>query len=185
MNPEDFVEIGYISKAHGLTGELKIVFDVHDMEEYADLPVLYLGKEGENIQPYIVEYLSMQTTNQFLVAFTSIKDRISAENLHGYTIYFPKEELPPLEEGHFYYYQVIGFKVNDKEKGLLGEITGFIDGNVQDVMVMDHQGYEVLIPVVDHIVGLADFDKKRVEVDLPEGLLELYMGLDDEEDDEA
>ncbi|MEO0894919.1 MAG: ribosome maturation factor RimM [Bacteroidota bacterium] len=184
MNPEDFVEIGYISKAHGIKGEVRAVFDVYDLLEYLDSPIFVLGKKGKNLQPYVVEAFKVQTAEQSILKFQGIASRNDAEGLVGYTLFYPEEELPALEEGHFYYFEVIGFTVVDEEKGKLGTVQAFADGPVQDVLIMEYQGHEVLIPVVDHIVGLADFEKEEVSVNLPEGLLALYMGIDDQEEEE-
>ena len=66
----------------------------------------------------------------------------------------------------------------DKSRGKLGKVKDFADGSAQDVMIMRYQNKDVLIPVVDQVVGLADFEKKEVYVDLPDGLLEVYLGID-------
>ena len=62
----------------------------------------------------------------------------------------------------------------DEQLGALGTVRDFADGAANDILIMDYQGKEVLIPVVDHMVGKADFDAKTITTNLPEGLLEAY-----------
>lgn len=184
MIREACVEIGYISKAHGLEGELKATLDVHDMEEYLDVPVLYLAHEKGPLRPYAVEVFHVMDKKHVLLTLTEVDDRPEAEALVGQSIFFPQEDLPPLAEGHFYFFQVIGFRVEDATMGTLGTIQDFASGGSQDVMIMDYEGHEVLIPVVDEIVGLADFDKKVVFTQLPEGLVDMYLGRDEDDGDD-
>jgi len=48
-------------------------------------------------------------------------------------------------------------------------------------MAMDYEGGEVLIPIIEEFVGLADHGARSISVNLPEGLIELYVGADEEE----
>ncbi|MEL6696660.1 MAG: ribosome maturation factor RimM [Bacteroidota bacterium] len=176
MHRSDCVEIGYVAKAHGLKGEVKIILDVHDTQEYRDIPLIFLGKGDKPLKPYQIESFHHHKQKEFLLAFVGVDTREASEDLVGHALYFPIEELPPLEDGHFYYFQVIGFDVVDKERGKLGTVRDFADGAAQDVLIMTYQGKDVLIPVVEPVMGLADFEKKAVYVDLPDGLLEVYLG---------
>ena len=187
MQRSDCVEIGYISKAHGLKGEVRAVFDVYDLSEYLEVEQLYLAKKGEPLRPYAVERLRIHqpAKGEMILLLQEVKSRDEAEALKGSTLYFPESELPELEEGHFYFFEVIGYQVVDATRGPLGTIKYFQDGTAQDLLVMDYQGQEVMIPIADEIVGFADHEAQTVAVDLPNGLLELYLGLEDEEDDDA
>ena len=88
-----------------------------------------------------------------------------------------------MPEGHFYYFQVIGFTIEDEVQGTLGTVSEFYDGAGQDVMGMAYEGQEVLIPVADEIVLRADLQAKKVFTRLPEGLIDLYLGKDEEEEE--
>ena len=49
---------------------------------------------------------------------------------------------------------------------------------------MRYQGQEVLIPVVDELVSHADPAKQQVYVNLPDGLLDVYLKPTSREQDE-
>ena len=175
MKKEDCVELGYIAKAHGLNGEVKAVFDVHDIDEYQKVKTLYLSKKDSPLQAIEVKSLQVKTDKMAHITFKGFQYRDQGEALVGSTIFYPLENLPELPEGHFYYFDVIGFDVIDKQLGQLGKVKEFISGPAHDIMVMDYQDKEVLIPVTDDIVIQADKDKSLIHTHLPEGLLEIYL----------
>ncbi|MEM9987604.1 MAG: ribosome maturation factor RimM [Bacteroidota bacterium] len=176
----DCIEMGYISRAQGLKGEVRAVLDVYYLREYLAVKMLHLAKKEADLAPVEVEKLRIHqpSKGEVVIKFKGIDDRNQAEELKGSTLFFPEAELPELPEGHFYFFEVIGYRVIDVDQGELGTVKDFLDGGAQDLLVMDYQGKEVLIPMQDEIVGLADHTAKTIEVALPAGLLELYSGED-------
>ncbi|MEO0473963.1 MAG: ribosome maturation factor RimM, partial [Bacteroidota bacterium] len=168
------IQLGYIGKAHGLRGEVKATFDVQDLLDYQKEETFYIGKKGGPIRPVKVKNFRVQSNSQAVLHLAESDDRDTADALRGHTIYFPIAQLKPLSDGHYYYFQVIGFQVIDVNLGPLGTVQDFADGAANDILIMDYQGKEVLIPVVDHIVGMADFESQSIQTNLPAGLLEAY-----------
>jgi 16S rRNA processing protein RimM len=175
IKKEDCVELGYIAKAHGLKGEVKAVFDVHNIDEYRKVKTLFLAKKDADLKPFEVKRFDIKTDKMAYIRFKDFQYRDQAEDLTGSTIFFPLELLPELPEGHFYYFDVIGFKVQDQQLGDLGEVAEFISGPAHDILVMIYQGKEVLIPMTDKIVLRAEKDKALIITNLPEGLLDIYL----------
>lgn len=176
MKKDQCVEIGYISKAHGLNGEVKAVFDVHDLAEYLSIKELYLSKKDNPLRSESIEYFHPLTESVGLLKLKGINYRDQAEELKGTTLFFPIEDLPQLEDGRFYYFQIIGFEVRDKNLGTLGTIKEAIDTGSQDILIMEYLNQEVMIPVVEEFVLEADMDNQLLHTNLPDGLLELYTG---------
>lgn len=175
MTKEDCINIGYISKAHGVRGDLRAVFDVHDLREYVKRKSFWFAKKDGPLVEGKLTFFRPQQKMEVLIHLEGVEDRNAAENWVGSTLYIPAEELPKLKDGHFYYFQVIGFTVMDEQLGALGTVRDFADGSAQDIMVMDYQDKEVLIPMTDTFVGKADFEKKLIYTNLPEGLVEAYL----------
>jgi 16S rRNA processing protein RimM len=181
MDKSQCIQLGYIAKAHGIKGEVKAVFDVHDLNEYRRVKTLYLARGNDPLRPYQVEKLRVHNQKEIILTLAESQDRETADLLRGSTIYYPEADLPALPPGHFYYFQVIGYRVVDAQRGPLGRVKDFLDGTSHDFMAMAYQGKEVLIPITDAFVGLADHEAQTIAVDLPEGLVELYTGADEEE----
>lgn len=175
MTREEYVELGYIEKSHGLKGEVKAKFDVHSISEYLERKTFYLAKKDQPIQKMKVKRMKQIGQGQVIMKFQGINYRDEADTLKGSTLYFPEKELPELEEGQFYYFQVIGYEVEDESHGRLGKVTNIIETSAQDVLVMEYKEKEVLIPMTEQFVKRADHDAKLMLTAMPEGLLEFYL----------
>lgn len=176
MNRSDCVELGHFAKAHGLEGELRANVDVYDIMEYSEAKLLYVGKEKDQLKPIRIDHFLPQTDKYALVRVNGVSDRVGAEAFVGMGIFYPKDLLPKLEEGHFYFHEVIGFEVEDAEEGVIGELKEILDLPNNELLQVDHQGKEVLIPMKDDILLGVDKKARKIHVQLPPGLLELYVG---------
>ena len=83
--------------------------------------------------------------------------------------------LPKLEGNKFYFHEVIGFEVEDKRLGIVGEIQSINDTTAQPLFEVLNDGIEILIPMIDHFLVKIDRENKKVIMDLPEGLIEMYL----------
>lgn len=173
MTKDNCFELGKITKTHGVRGEVILWLDVDFPEDYEDLESVFLDVKGELV-PFFMETFRL-SGNRAIVQFEDIDTFEKAEGLINLQAYLPLEELPELDDDQFYYHEIIGFQVIDKNKGELGTVYTVHAMQAQDLLVMDYQGKEVLIPVIPEIVLNAEKDKKILNVNLPEGLLEVYL----------
>ena len=173
MTKDNCFELGKITKTHGLKGEVVLWLDVDFPEDYEDLESIFLDVKGELV-PYFMESYRL-SGNRAIVQFEDIDTFEKAEELVNLEAYLPLEELPELEDDQFYYHEIIGFQVKDKNLGDLGVVQTVHSMQAQDLLVMDYKSKEVLIPVIPEIVLEADKVAKVLNVNLPEGLLEVYL----------
>lgn len=173
MTKEDCFELGKITKTHGLKGEVILWLDVDFPEDYEDLESLFLEVKGELV-PYFIENYRL-SGNRAIVHFEDIDSFEKAENLVNLQAFLPLDELPELDNDQFYYHEIIGYQIVDKNLGNLGTVQTVHSMQAQDLLVMDYKGKEVLIPVIDEIVLKAEKEQKILHVSLPEGLLEVYL----------
>jgi 16S rRNA processing protein RimM len=185
MTIDDCFVLGYLTKAHGLAGELQALFDVDDLSQYENIDTLWVERFGSLI-PYKVEYVHplMHKRNRVIVKLAGIDHIDQAETLAKSKLYLPLSMLPPLEgENAFYYHEVIGFQIIDEERGALGTVNTIYDLESNALISMIYRGKEVLIPIHDAFILRVDRDKQSLHVRLPEGLLEVY--LESNQDEEA
>jgi 16S rRNA processing protein RimM len=173
MTKEDCFELGKITKTHGLKGEVVLWLDVDFPEDYEDLESVFLDQKGELV-PYFIETYRL-SGNRAIVQFEDIDTFEKAEGLINLQAFLPLEELPELGNDQFYYHEIIGFQIVDKQLGVLGTVQTVHSMQAQDLLVMDYKSKEVLIPVIPEIVLEADKEAKILNVNLPEGLLEVYL----------
>ena len=190
MTLDETYQLGYIIKTHGLRGHVVAHFDVDDATAYQKLKTVYLALAATptKLVEHAVEKVQPQPGAKVLLKLRGI-DRIEdAELLRGSGLHLPLTELPELAADQFYFHDVIGFTVVDENLGELGTVENFYELPQQDMLAMRYQGQEVLIPVVDELVSHADKEKKQIYVNLPDGLLDVYLkpsSRDRDEPDEA
>lgn len=173
MELDDYFEVGYIIKTHGLKGEVGVHLDVANPQDYADVDGFLLPINGELI-PYFIERIRING-DKAIVKFEGI-DRIEeAQPLVKKTIYMPEDQLDELEEDEFYYHDIIGHNVVDEKLGTLGIVSTVYTQAHQDLLSMTYKEKEVLIPISPEHVHKADHSKKELYVSLPDGLLEIYL----------
>ncbi|UOQ65372.1 ribosome maturation factor RimM [Hymenobacter volaticus] len=186
MTLDDCYLLGSIGKPHGLKGFVVAFLDVDDLDAYRKVKsvLLEMPTAPGKLTTYEVEKLQPQAENRALLKLKGI-DRIEeAEPLRNAKLYRPLEALPQLEEDQFYFHDVIGFTVVDEQLGQLGVVETFYELPQQDLLAMRYQGQEVLIPVVDELISRADQAGKKLYVQLPEGLLDVYLTPPSRERDE-
>ncbi|GAA4000165.1 ribosome maturation factor RimM [Hymenobacter fastidiosus] len=186
MTIDDCYQLGSIGKTHGLKGFVVAFMDVDDLDDYRKLKSVYLelpfapGK----LTAYDVEKLQLQVENRALLKLKGFDTIEAAEPLRNAKLYRPLTELPALQDDQFYFHDVIGYTVIDETLGELGIVETFYEMPQQDLMGMRYKGQEILIPVVDELILHADQDAKKIFVNLPEGLLDVYLTPSSREKDE-
>jgi 16S rRNA processing protein RimM len=183
MEKENCYLVGYIVRTHGLKGELSIFLDVDYPEDYQEIDSVFVEIKGQLV-PYIITHINILQKAKAIVKLESVDNIDTAQSLVGSSLYLPEDVLDELEDGGFYYHQIMGYTIVDSALGKLGTVKTIYTPNAQDLIAMDFEGNEVLIPVVDEIVDKADHEAKEIYVTLPEGLLDIYKNDDKEPDDE-
>lgn len=170
---EDCFYIGKIVKKHGFKGEVVLRLDTDIPEAYQDMESLFLQRAGAMI-PFFIQRSSL--SGVFLrVKFEGVDTEAEAEHLLRCEAYLPMDCLPELDEGQFYYHEVAGYRAVEAASGAeIGLIQRVDDRSPQALFVIEHQGREVLVPVVDDFIEKVDKKNRKIRLRLPEGLLDLY-----------
>ena len=171
MKKEDCYYLGRIVKPFSYKGELVLFFDVDNIYEYEGLEYVYIEINNRLVK-YNIETFRLHG-NKVVVTFEDLSPE-EANVLVGKELYLPLSFLPELKGNQFYFHEVIGFEVIDKEKGNIGKIKEFIDTN-QTIMIIENGEKEILIPVVDEVIDRLDRDAKTMYITAPDGLIDIYL----------
>ena len=174
MRKEDCFYLGHISRKHGYKGEIIAVFDTDNNEKYRNVESILVDYHQELV-PFFIEEVSQNSKGHFILRFEDIDSEEDAEKLVGKELYLPLELLPKLSGKAFYFHEVIGLEIIDKEKGLVGKCSGVIDQTSQPLFQIDCNGTEILIPAVDEFIESIDRENKKIYLNAPEGLIDLYL----------
>lgn len=174
MRKEDCFYLGKIAKKFSFKGEVLVYLDTDEPELYENLESVFV-EYNKHLVPFFIESSSLHKNDFLRVHFEDINSETDAENLLGSDLYLPLNMLPKLSGNKFYFHEVIGFQVEDKRLGNVGEIQSINDTTAQPLFEVTKDGVEILIPMIDHFLVKVDRENKKVIMDLPEGLIEMYL----------
>lgn len=173
MRIEDCFYLGNFVGKYSFKGELLLKLDSNDPTIIKKLDTLFIDS-GMGLVPYFIEKIKLHKSHLLRLKLEGINTEQGADALLKKSVYLPLELLPPLTGNTFYYHEIIGFKVIS-QKNLLGTIIGFQDNGNQDLLVVQKPtNKEILIPVHDDFILKLDRKHKELNVQLPDGFLELF-----------
>lgn len=174
MRKEDCFYLGTIVGKFSFHGEVLIKLDTDDPECYLEEESFFVSHH-EKLIPFFVEESLLQKSLLLRVKFEDINTEEEAQQLIKKDVFLPLAELPELHDDQFYFHEVLGFEALDKEFGTIGEIKLINDSTPQTLFVIDRQGTEILVPLNDEFIEKVDKKNRKIHLDLPDGLLEMYL----------
>ncbi len=171
MRKDDCYQLGEVIKTHGLNGEVSIHLDVDFPNEYQNLESVFLEQQG-NLVPLFISSIQINK-GKALVHFEDIDSIEGAKVLIKSKLFLPLSQLPKLENGQYYFHDLVNCVVYEGSSRL-GLIKEVIDLNGNQLISVDMEGKEILIPLKDEILTTVDIPAEKVSVNLPDGLLDIY-----------
>jgi len=156
-------------KTVGLKGELKIKPLTDNPDRYAPGKKIWV-RTPKGSEDFIIAAVR-ETKGVFVVSLEGVTDIDRAEQLRGLDVFVPESEVPPLPEGEYYHYQILGLPVYNYKGILLGKVADIFTAGVKDVYVVKGQGKEYMIPVNDDTVDEIDVEGGRITLKRMKGYL--------------
>lgn len=181
MLKNDCFILGYVARRVGNHGELAFIFDVDDPSRYKKLESVFI-EINNTLVPFFIKK-NLLKGNISTVTLDGIDTIDKAEKLVKSTLYLPLSFLPPLKGKKFYFHEMPGFTVVDKRHGEIGIVTEVLDFPQQAIFSVKHGKNEILIPAKEEFIISINREKKLLEIDAPEGLIDIYIS--DKEADET
>jgi len=174
MRKEDCFYLGKIVRKHSFRGEVVAKLDTDEPELYQNLESVFVAL-GNDLVPFFIEESLLQKGNQLRIKFEDMLSEADADAILGAGLYLPIEFLPKLTGNKFYFHEIIGFDIEDINYGYVGIITGVNDTSAQPLFEIDSNGVDVFIPMIDDFIKKVDRDNKKIVVEAPAGLIDLYL----------
>jgi 16S rRNA processing protein RimM len=115
-----------------------------------------------------------QHSGRLLVRLDGVADRNAAESLKGTLFVVDSADLPPIEEPDEYYdHQLEGLQVRTTAGAQVGTVAEVLHTAAGELLSVRTDEGEVLVPFVSAIVTSVSLADQFIEIDPPEGLLEL------------
>jgi 16S rRNA processing protein RimM len=167
------VSIGYVSAAHGVKGEVRIVPLTDFPERFGRMDSLDLYSDGQFVRTLRVARIREHESKGELIVESDVTARNEAEKLVGTSVLIDPEDRTPLPEDAFWIDDLIGLTVQDRAGNLLGKVTDFISAGGNEVYeVEDEKGKRHYIPAVENFIKEIDLASGKIVVELIEGMWE-------------
>ena len=162
-----FLIIGEVLRPQGVKGEVRVRVLTDFPERFRTLKRVYLGQA---LRSATVEGVRFHQ-GCALLKLAGYNDRTAAESLRGVLVQIPVEEAMPLEEGEYYFYQIVGLAVQTTAGEYLGRVREILVTGANDVYLVRGPRGEILLPAIDEVIREVDLEAGRLIVTLPEGLI--------------
>lgn len=162
--------IGRVLKPKGIRGSVKVLSYAQSPETYERAGVVYVRSEGswQPLETEKVEKSRPGRTRTVVLAFRGRNRIEDVRDLVGADLYVDKDNLPPLEEGEYYWHELIGMRVRTEEGEDLGRIRGIFNTGSNDVYVVRKGSREILLPALRDVIRKVDLPGRRMTVRLLE-----------------
>ncbi|MTV81120.1 ribosome maturation factor RimM [Secundilactobacillus folii] len=171
-----YYKVGTIVNTHGIAGELRVV-TITDFPEQRFKKGSQLAVFKDDKAPTPFDTITINSARQHkgfmlitLRGYDNINDVLKYK---GTVLKVAEENLSDddLEDGQYYYHQIIGLDVITEDGRKLGTIKEIMAPGANDVWVVARPDKEdLLLPVIDQVVKKVDLDAGQVTVELMEGL---------------
>ena len=165
---EQYLQVGVISSTHGVRGEVKVFPTTDSPQRFRELKEVMLDTGREQLS---LEVEGVKFFKQFAILKFKGYDYINdIEKYKGCSLKIAEENLTDLDDGEFYYHEIIGLDVYEGDT-LIGQVKEILQPGANDVWVVKRKGKkDLLLPYIPPVVLDVDVAAGRIEVELMEGL---------------
>lgn len=175
--PDDAVEVARIVDAWGIKGGLKVAPYAAKPEALFSSRRWFLKPSEQRVLPQGVQFPGMlritsaKEHGEGVVAMArEVADRSAAEALKGARIFVPRSSFPTAAQDEYYWIDLLGLDVVNREDQPLGRVTDLLDTGAHSVLRVERAGpdgkpVEQLIPFVAAYIDAVDMAGRCIRVD--------------------
>lgn len=174
INLDDCIELGFLTKPHGIKGHLVMKLANVSFDEIEEMELVFVMVDGLPV-PFFIEEFSERNNDAILIKLADIDSEPEARKYTESVVFLDRNVLihPRQDQPNISIYK--GFEVIDKQHGLIGLFESLLDYDQNPVMQILKDRREILIPFNQEFLLEIDEEKHQIHVDCPDGLLELYL----------
>jgi 16S rRNA processing protein RimM len=169
----EYFKIGKLVAVHGLKGELVLKHDLGKKTSLKGLQNIFIEERNKSFLPWFIESTTVKSETEIYLKLEGVDTREAAAKLSPKEVWLTEQDFKK-HAAKSSPVNLLGYKIiNGKEE--LGEILEVIEQPHQLLCRLEIDSKEVLIPLHEGSLQKVDHKKKLVLVDLPEGLLDVYL----------
>lgn len=165
------LQFGYVSRAHGLDGEIVIKTFDPSSEVLDEIDRIQLKLRDGSVREFVIEEVAEAPGGDLRVLLEGVGNRPTAEKLVGSTAFAFREDLEAPSEGEVFQGDLIGLNAVDPQGVALGTLEEVWNtGPVPNLVVRGGPGGELLVPFADEYVLKVDLPTRTIVIKVPEFL---------------
>jgi 16S rRNA processing protein RimM len=169
----EYFKIGKLVAVHGLHGELLLKHELGKKTSLKGLQAIFVEEKKNSYLPWFIESTKIKSDNEIYLKLEGINARETATKLTQKEIWLPEIEFKKFA-AKTAPASLLGYTIINNDEPL-GEILELIEQPHQLLCRLEIKGKEVLIPLHEETLQKVNHKKKEVLVELPDGLLEIYL----------
>lgn len=169
----EYFKIGKFISAFGLKGEMILKHNLGKKTALKGLQAVFIEERKTSFIPYFIESVRIKSEEDVYIKLQDVNSREAAIKLAQKEAWLTEEDFKKFSAKSSPI-NLLGFDIVEDKK-VLGKIQEIIEQPHQLLCRIDIEGKEVLIPLHEETIRKIDKKLKQVVVELPEGLLDVYL----------
>jgi 16S rRNA processing protein RimM len=171
VHGKDLFPIGRVVKPHGVKGKIKVKYFGEDLDRFLLYREVFIEDNRGQVQTYEIMEATLQPP-RLILRLKGVETIEQVEPLIGKEILISKDSLPKLEEGEYYWFEILGMTVETEAGKKIGRVKEILPTGANDVYIIEGKRGEILLPATDEVIQRIDIKKGLIQVIRIEGLWE-------------
>lgn len=163
--------IGRVAKPHGVRGKIKIEYFGEDPGRFPPYQKIFIKNDSGQPEPFEILEVTPQLP-RLILRLKGIERVEETEGLIGKEIFVRREDLPKLEQGEYYWFEILGMTVETEGGRRIGTVKEIFPTGANDVYVVAGKRGEIFLPATEEVIRSIDRQKRVMRVVRMEGLWE-------------
>ncbi len=169
----EYFKIGKFVAAHGVKGELVLKHELGKKTSLKGLHTIFVEDRKDTFLPWFMEAAKIKSAEEIFIKLEGVSTREAAIKFTQKEVWFTEADVKKFSSRSSPI-NLLGYTIiNNKEP--VGEILEIIEQPHQLLCRVEIKGKEALIPLHESFLKTINHAKKQVSVELPEGLIEIYL----------
>jgi 16S rRNA processing protein RimM len=169
----NYFKTGKLVAVHGLKGELILKHELGKKTSLKNLKAVFIEERKDSFFPWFIENTKIKSENEIYLKLEGVETREAAAKFFQKDIWFAEEDFKKFA-AKTAPASLLGYTIINNNE-ILSEVLEVIEQPHQLLCRIELKNKEVLIPVNESFLKKIDHKKKEVIVELPDGLLEIYL----------
>lgn len=168
----EYFKIGKIVSTHGVSGRMLLQHSLGKRADFKTTEALFLEETEQSFIPWFITAAEAKTDNESFIELEGITSREEARELLKKEVWILSDDFHHLAASSAAI-SLLGYEIVE-ETERLGIISEVIEQPHQTLCKIDLSGKEAWIPLHSETLLKIDRKKKKIQVKLPDGLLDVY-----------